>query len=70
MRLVIVEKESGLTPVLALHVMMIYSDVEIEIHVFVAPVSSGTGQLQASIAGCTASVGNWMWLDVMQKKEI
>ena len=52
----------------ARHVMMVFSDVEIDLHVFVVPAAHGSGQLQASITGCTALVGNWLWVDVMQKK--
>jgi hypothetical protein len=59
----------GFNPVLARHVMMVYSDVEIDLHAFVVPAANGSGQLQASITGCTALVGNWLGVDVMQKKK-
>ena len=59
----------GFNPVLARHVMVVYSDAEIDLHAFVVPAANVSGQLQASITGCTALVGNCLWMDVMQKKE-
>jgi len=46
--------------ILARHVVMVYSDVEIDLHAFVVPAANGSDQLQASITGCTALVGNWL----------
>jgi len=62
----------GFNPIPARHVMMVYSDVEIELPAFIVPAANGSGQLQASVAGCTTMVSNWLWMDgwdVMQKKE-
>jgi len=44
----------GFNPTLARHVMMVYSDVEIDLHAFVVTAANGSGQLQALITGCTA----------------
>jgi len=53
----------GFNPILARHVMMVYNDVGIELRAFVVPAANGSGQLQASVAGCTAMVSNWLWMD-------
>jgi hypothetical protein len=58
----------GFNPILARH-MMVYSDVEFDLHAFVARAANGSGQLQASITGCTALVGNWLWMDGCNTEE-
>jgi hypothetical protein len=49
--------------ILARHVMIVYSDVEIELHAFVVPAANGSGQPQASVAGCTYRLGGQLVVD-------
>lgn len=64
----------GFNPILARHVMVVYSDVEIGFHAFVVPAANGSCQSAAGFDHWLYRLDGKLvvdgWMDVMQKKEV